>query len=185
MYLRNKAWVPSPVNTAVARNCLALSLIPLIIVISACIVIYMDYRGSLAKPNVIFEEDISLAIDKACCMKTTINLGLLSVPGDECIKAEVINVRTFGELNLVMSGVLILEPESGEDSAIQIEMPCAVSIGTECFRVEKVIYGYDAPLMIKGGEYRLTLILYWSALEGGELSFTIRIMRSGVCEGAL
>lgn len=183
MYLRNEVQVLPPMGTIAARNFLALSLIPLIIVISTCIAIYMDYKGSLVKPDVLFERDLSLAIDKACCRKTAIDLGLLNMSSNGCIKAEVINVRALEELSLVMSGTLILEPVSKEGSAIQIEMPCMVSVGTNCFRIEKVIYGYDAPLMIYGGEYKLTLTLYWSALGSGELSFTIRIVRSGECEG--
>lgn len=168
-------------STVAARNYIALSLIPLIIVTSACIAIYMDYRGSLVKPNIIFEGEVSLAIDKDCCRKTKINLGLLNMPSDGCIKAEVISVRAIGELGLIMSGVLILEPVDKESSTIQIEMPCMVSIGAECFRIAKVIYGYDVPLMIKEGKYKLTLTLYWSAIESGELSFTIRIIRSEEC----
>ncbi|MEM1532508.1 MAG: hypothetical protein QW164_00370, partial [Desulfurococcaceae archaeon] len=76
----------STMSALAARNYLALSLIPLVIATSACIVIYMDYRESVAKPYVIFKEDISLAVDKACCRKTTIDLGLLNMPSDGCIK---------------------------------------------------------------------------------------------------
>ncbi|MEM2383175.1 MAG: hypothetical protein QW521_03285 [Desulfurococcaceae archaeon] len=171
----------STMSALAARNYLALSLIPLVIATSACIVIYMDYRESVAKPYVIFKEDISLAVDKACCRKTTIDLGLLNMPSDGCIKAEVSDVRALGELSLVMSGALILKPVNKEDSTIQIEMPCMVSIGTNCFRIEKVIYGYDVPLMIKRGDYELTLILHWSAVESGKLSFKISIVCSEEC----
>jgi len=78
--------------------------------------------------------------------------------------------------NITVSGVLVLRgtprvraPEAGGgELEYRVSMPCLLSVGEPCFRVMVLIPGYDAPMRIEAGEYRVELTLHWRASAAAE-----------------
>lgn len=88
-----------------------------------------------------------------------------------------ISALARGNATLLLSGVLVLNgtpsvrvpEESQRWLEYRVSMPCLLSVGEECFRVMVLIPGYDAPMRIEAGEYRVELVLHWrasTAMEG-------------------
>jgi len=50
-----------------------------------------------------------------------------------------------------------------------ISMPCLIA-NEECFRLLKLIPGYDAPLQILPGKYNATVVLKWVASRTGSFA---------------
>jgi len=77
-------------------------------------------------------------------------------------------------------GILIvnlLVTLSGEGVEYVIEMPCAAYTG-DCVRLEKVIPGYDEPLPVEEGVYRVSVEVSWLAKgrREGDLKITLRVV---------
>jgi len=53
-----------------------------------------------------------------------------------------------------------------------VSMPCLIA-NEECFRILKLIPGYDAPLQILPGKYNATVVLKWIASGTG--SFIVKL----------
>ncbi len=77
-------------------------------------------------------------------------------------------------LNLAVSATVEL---AGEGRSYRVVMPCIYSIGP-CYRILAIIPGYDAPMAVEPGEYRLTLTISWEASGSGEVpaGFTIEVV---------
>jgi len=90
-----------------------------------------------------------------------VELGTLQL-GEPALARFVLRLRPL-ELtgNLTVSGVLLLEGAGGP--RYRVEMPCLLSVGEPCFRVMVLLPGYDAPMLVEAGTYRVLLELAWQA----------------------
>lgn len=74
-------------------------------------------------------------------------------------------------LSIAFSGTLRLD---GQGRSYVISMPCLYS-NTQCARILVLIPGYDTPLAIERGEYRVSLEITWIAEGSGDLSIAFSI----------
>jgi hypothetical protein len=87
-----------------------------------------------------------------------------------------ITASVRGNATLLVSGTLVLKgaqrvrtPEGGGSVLeYKVNMPCLLSLGEPCFRVMVLIPGYDAPMRVEAGEYRVELTLRWHASTAAE-----------------
>ena len=124
-------------------------------------------------PTVI-EREIHLNISSETG-SATFKLGTVKLPAGEFqVKGYLEEYR--GDLKLLLSGSLVLK---SENAVYEISMPCLASIDEPCYRVAMIIPGYDAPLLMKEGNYDIALTLNWHA--SGQGAFRLKI--TGVLSG--
>ncbi len=112
--------------------------------------------------------DIALNVNSFRGEKMYNNVWLLKVPHDSCILFKPVLVSVGGIDNIVVNGYMLLT--SVNDSvSYKILMPCMVSRNATCFRIMVLIPGYDAPLKIRRGVYKISLYLSWNASGRGRV----------------
>gem|GEM_PF-1103345 len=87
------------------------------------------------------------------------------------VRAEAIPDGSRQNISIAFSGTIRLE---GQGKSYAINMPCFYS-NTQCARILMLIPGYDTPLTIEKGDYRVSLEITWIAEGSGDLSITFSI----------
>ncbi len=87
------------------------------------------------------------------------------------VRIETILDGSSQNLSITFSGTLRLEDQG---KSYVINMPCLYS-NTQCVRILMLIPGYDTPLAIERGEYRVSLEITWIAEGSGDLSIAFSI----------
>ena len=111
------------------------------------------------KPSSI---DVAINITSEKGEKVYRDIAVLKVTGGTVpIQFKAVESSVEGGASITMSGEIVLEgPENH-----RITMPCLLSTGF-CARIMMLIPGYDVPLMLSPGEYRVTLKLAWTNARG-------------------
>lgn len=135
-------------------------------------------EGVVEVPQKLKVADIKLVIDREEGSQA-FDLGELFVPRGNVI-TRLILVSYEGTFNATVSGVLRLE---SSERSYAISMPCAIAIGEPCYRVMVLIPGYDAPMPVEEGTYRVKLTLSWRARGSGK--FHARLYLERVFEGGV
>lgn len=135
--------------------------------------------GLGVKPSLI---EVRLDIDRPCGVKFFSNIAELVVPENSCIQFKPLLRSIKGSLGLALGGQLLLEPSGGQGATYNISMPCMTAYGLPCYRVQVVIPGYDAPLYIEGGSYKLSLKISWRAMGIGEFIMDLPVLLT-TCKG--
>jgi len=128
----------------------------------------VNIRGAVNVPRPIFERSIEIEIN-ASSGSRTIDLGIVTIPGDGYFKVEAYSSILDKGFRIILNGVLRLEPVYKPltgNSSVSISMPCLLVVNTTCYRVMVIIPGYDTPMRISGGEYRASLDITWGEAEG-------------------
>ena len=60
-----------------------------------------------------------------------------------------------------------------------VPMPCIIDTTAQCFRTQEVIPGYDEPLGIEPGTYRVDICVEWLAEGSGEARLAIAVEEHG------
>lgn len=118
-------------------------------------------EGVVSVPPKTKVVDVRLTIDREEGSES-FDLGEVAVAGGGLV-ARVVLQSYEGDFAVVVSGVLTL---SGKQN-YAIPMPCAIAVGEQCYRVMVLIPGYDTPMPVEEGIYRVTLNLSWRARGSG------------------
>jgi hypothetical protein len=124
--------------------------------------------GEVKVPQSLKVADVVLVINQKEGSET-FDLGEVFVPKGP-VRVRVSLESYEGNFSLAVGGALTLE--SGSRS-YRVQMPCAIAIGEPCYRVMVLIPGYDAPMLVEEGSYRVRLNLSWRAEGSGK--FTARL----------
>ena len=100
------------------------------------------------------------------------NIAILNIGNTSRIQFVVLKKEVEGDVKITLNGRAILESPSGK---YKISMPCLLSEGYACYRIQTVIPGYDIPLEVEPGTYNVTLILSWRAEGKGTFHLLIAV----------
>jgi len=124
------------------------------------------------------EFTINLSVDRPSGSEYLGNLTVLMVRSPVMVRfrAEVLGVE--GNFSLSLSGSATLE---SNERIYKVMMPCIAALGgARCFRVMHLIPGWDSPLAIAPGDYRVSLRIGWMDASGsGVLRLRIKLLNLG------
>lgn len=109
------------------------------------------------------------------------DVATITVPEDyPYIRLEPTLLRLDEGLALTLNGRAIMKsPESGR--SYTVNMPCMIAVEEQCYRIQSILPGYDAPLKVKPGVYTLNIALSWRAKGRGTLKLRIIIRQDLKC----
>ena len=116
--------------------------------------------------------DIELDIESGSGSKMFRNVAVIDVGKGTAIRFRVVDRFVSGNVSLVLNGVAILR--SG-NTTYRIFMPCLLSVGEPCARIQMLIPGYDKFLPLPPGRYTVDLRLSWKAWGRGRYRLVLAI----------
>lgn len=130
-------------------------------------------KGEVNVPKSLKTAEIVLVIDREEGSEK-FDLGEVFIPkGSVIVKTSLESYE--GNFILSVSGVLTLESES---RSYVVSMPCAIVMGEPCYRIMIVIPGYDVPISVEEGKYRVRLDLSWRASGSGRFTARMYILKA-------
>ena len=116
--------------------------------------------------------DISLDIESGSGSKMFRNVTVIDVGKGMAIRFRVVDYWVSGNVSLVLNGIAVLR--SG-NTTYRIFMPCLLSVGEPCARIQMLIPGYDTFLPLPPGRYAVDLQLSWKAWGYGRYRLVLAI----------
>ncbi|GBF09945.1 hypothetical protein apy_16700 [Aeropyrum pernix] len=131
----------------------------------------VDVPGAELSPDII---EIPLDIDKPQGREVLAEVAVLRVYGEGvAVEFKTLEPEVRGSVSLIAGATVTLE---GDEGSTVIHMPCILDINVGCIRPLAIIPGYDAPLPLNPGEYKVSIEITWSSASGkGEVNLPITI----------
>ncbi len=124
------------------------------------------------------EFNIDLIINNSSGSKYLPNLTTLDINSPTLVRftAKVIGIE--GNFSVSISGSATFK-SSGRN--YRVIMPCMITLGSaKCFRIMSLIPGWDSPLTIAPGNYRVSLKISWKDASGkGYLRLRLKLLNLG------
>ena len=118
--------------------------------------------------------DIKLNITTPSGKEVFRDIAVLYISDISYIQFRVLSYRVIGDIKIVLNGEAVLKSEY---KTYVIKMPCLLSVGIPCYRIQMLIPGYDMPMKIAAGSYNITLVFSWRASGRGEFNLKLGIVR--------
>ena len=142
------------------------------LVTSGAITTYLFLGGTRSPEN---SANISVRIDSPEGNLTIDNAMKLDLERATSVRINVKVLKVEGLQNFSLSGKALLVSRGHEYT---IPMPCMASEGVSCFRILSLIPGWDIPLQVAPGEYKVKLQISWSKASGiGDVELHVEIER--------
>jgi len=146
-----------------------ISLLATAIIIAILTAIYgrIEIKGVVNVPQVELRPPrikVNVEINKSKGSILYENIAILIINNERAkIVFKVVGASHSGDFSAIINGKVILRGAR----TVEIQMPCLASFGNAtCYRAMVLIPGYDAPVEIEKGEYRVDLLISWNRAVG-------------------